>query len=297
MKFGKVESITGIDFRLPPDPEGTEEILGRFKKDPKRVPQLYFGSPVWTCKDWVGDLFPPKTKPADYLFHYSRQLTSVELNSMFYRIPPATTLEKWRETAPEGFLFCPKINQLISQYPNLRGPEGMTEDFISAARMLEPRLGMTFLQLPPAFGPDRLDHLQRFLQEWPRDLELGVEFRHPDWFETDAGFALLESFGKTAVITDTAGRRDVLHMRLTAPKVLVRWAGNNLHPTDYARLDEWIERIGKWLRAGLQTVYFFIHVPEEHLGPQLVNYFIEKINAREGLQLKPWKSFREATLF
>ena len=45
---------------------------------------FYIGCAVWGYKDWVGDLFPPGSKSADFLSLYSRRLTTVEGNTSFY---------------------------------------------------------------------------------------------------------------------------------------------------------------------------------------------------------------------
>ncbi len=43
----------------------------------------------------------------------------------------------------------------------------------------------------------------------------------------------LRNLGMGLIITDTAGRRDVVHMHLPVPRALIRFVGNSLHPTDY----------------------------------------------------------------
>jgi hypothetical protein len=44
-------------------------------------------------------------------------------------------------------------------------------------------------------------------------------------------------------MSDTYGRRDCVHMELTTPEATIRFAGNNLAPSDYTRLDAWVERL------------------------------------------------------
>ena len=58
--------------------------------------------------------------------------------------------------------------------------------------------------------------------------------------------------GMGAVISDTAGRRDALHMRVTAPFVLVRFGGYEGHASDEARLTQWAQRIAEWKDQGLR---------------------------------------------
>jgi uncharacterized protein YecE (DUF72 family) len=137
-----------------------------------------------------------------------------------------------------------------------------------------------------------ISSLRHFLEALPAGFKLAIEFRHPAWFSggmlrSDA-IRLLESHSVIALMTDVAGRRDVLHMNLTAPRAMIRFVGNSLHPTDYSRIDAWVSRLKDWLSQGLQELYFFIHEPDNVQAPDLIRYFIEQMNARCALDLKPW---------
>ena len=83
-----------------------------------------------------------------------------------------------------------------------------------------------------------------------------------------------------SIITDAAGRRDCVHMRLTTPQAFIRFVGNGLHPTDYTRIDAWVERIATWLHAGIEKIYFFMHQHEELHSPELCRYLIRQLNDR-----------------
>jgi hypothetical protein len=91
-------------------------------------------------------------------------------------------------------------------------------------------------------------------------------------------FAFLNKHSIGAIITDTAGRRDCAHMRLTIPKAFIRFVGNSLHPTDYSRIDVWAKRVKNWLDNGLKELYFFMHMHDEALSPELTAYLVEKLN-------------------
>ncbi|MCC7467544.1 MAG: DUF72 domain-containing protein, partial [Saprospiraceae bacterium] len=88
-------------------------------------------------------------------------------------------------------------------------------------------------------------------------------------------FDLLKDYQTAAVITDVAGRRDVCHMALTHPAVLIRFVGNGLHPTDYTRVKAWSERLKYWLDRGLKQVYFFAHEPDNLLAPELSRFCVD----------------------
>ncbi|RZL61719.1 MAG: DUF72 domain-containing protein, partial [Pedobacter sp.] len=71
----------------------------------------------------------------------------------------------------------------------------------------------------------------------------------------------------------------------TSPTAFIRYVGAN-HESDYARLDEWVERIAKWKEQGLENLYFFVHQNVELASPLLSAYFIENLNKAIGTDLK-----------
>ncbi len=96
---------------------------------------------------------------------------------------------------------------------------------------------------------------------------------------------MLEENNRGLLITDTSGRRDMIHMELTVPKAFIRFVGNNIHPTDYPRIDSWIERMGKWMKEGIHEIYFMMHQHDESNTPVISEYMIKKMNAELGLKL------------
>ncbi|MBN2869011.1 MAG: DUF72 domain-containing protein, partial [Flavobacteriaceae bacterium] len=127
-----------------------------------------------------------------------------------------------------------------------------------------------------------------------------VEFRHTDWYNdptvSEELFQLLEGNNISNVIVDTAGRRDLMHMRLTNQTAFVRYVGAN-YPTDYTRLDDWIERLKTWKTQGIKEIDFFIHQNIEKESPLLSAYFIKQLNAELGAQLKVPNEAQQQNLF
>ena len=289
MKFGKLPDISRVNFTLPPDHPQTLSTLSRLKKD--SAPRVWVGSSRWGERDLVGKIYPPKTPPGDYLTHYSRHFSTIELNTTHYRIPTPELVQQWCEKTEPSFVFCPKVPQLISHQPDFGHSLRATDQFLGGLVAFGDQLGIPFLQLPPSFSPQSGKALFSYLSDWPADIPLAVEFRHPDWFTNprirDRAFDLLEERRISPVITDTAGRRDVIHQRLTTDTVFVRFVGNRLHPTDYLRVDAWVRRIQRWQEAGLQRLYFIVHQPEEHLCVDLAIYAVEQLNLHCGLALSP----------
>ena len=287
MDFGKLADVSKVNFKLPADAEATGRILSAVAAPAK--PRVFVGCPVWTCKEWLGRIYPANAREKDYLYHYSRQFNTIELNTTHYRIPDATTITRWRTVASRGFTFCPKWPQQISHELGLQYAEAPTKAFCDSVRGLAEHLGASFLQLPPYFTPHQADVLVNFLENVPEEIPVAVEFRHEDWFRPSAvvaeTFRQMEQMGISTVLTDVAGRRDALHMRLTTPTAMVRFVGNGLHPSDYRRVEDWAERLGAWFKGGVQTVYFFVHQPDNVLSPDLALYFIRLLNGQYGLNL------------
>lgn len=283
MEFGKIDNPHLVDFTLPPDAEANTRLLQE-QGEPNSL-RIYMGCTGWGMPEWVGKWYPKGTKSKDYLMQYALQFNSIELNTTHYRIPDAATTKAWYEATPQYFRFPPKVPQTISRSNDLGLSEGLIPIFCQAVSALNDKLGTSFLQLPPYFGPNRIAVLERFLQAFPvKDVPLAIEFRHEDWFSTPQAstqvFNLLERYGVSTVITDVAGRRDVLHQHLTTPTAMLRFVGTAIHDIDYPRLMAWIEKLSVWKTQGLREAYIFIHEPDNTLAPELATYF-----ATQGLSL------------
>lgn len=288
MKFGKLESIDGVDFSLAPeDPRNASTLANA--ADTAEAFQVLVGCPVWGNKGWIGKIYPKRAKAGEYLTYYAQSFNTIELNSTHYGMPKAETLLRWKEQAAGGFEFCPKFPQEISHYQKLTGKPERVQLFCERVSLLEEKLGHSFVQLPPTFGPDSFDRLERFVESFPAFVPLAIEFRHPDWFVDrclmDDAFDLLQGHGVATVITDVAGRRDVSHASLTSEVVLLRFVGNQLDPTDYTRLDDWLERFGRWKDMGVKKVFVFVHEPDDTFAPDIGGHLIEKLNHSFGLSL------------
>lgn len=282
MKFGKVQDISTVDFRLPENPAENDLLLAKYERT--ETPRLYIGCTGWSMKEWVGKVYPEKTKAKDFLKYYAKQFNTIELNATHYRIPNYDTIQKWIKETPDDFRFCPKIPQSVSHSRDLGLESGNLQGFCDIIQQLEQRLGCCFMQMPPYFGKDCLGMLERFLEQFPPQIPLAIELRHESWFASKADLEpllqLLEHKNVTALITDVAGRRDVLHHRLTNNCAMIRFVGNGLHPTDYERIDAWVEQLKDWTEKGLSDTYFFPHEPDNLLAPDLALYLKEKATER-----------------
>lgn len=304
MKFGKLLDLRGVDFSLPTDHPQTERVLAAHAQRSPQAPQIYLGATGWGNKEWLGTWYPTRTKPAEFLRPYSRQFQTIEFNSTHYRVPDEATVERWYQLSEPDFRFCPKLPQFISHKQRLRNAHSSTDEFLNSVSGLREKLGPIFMQLPENFGPSEVDFLLAYLEDWPRTVPLYLEMRHPEWFQggpaAEAVYAQLEELGYGTVISDVAGRRDVLHMRLPNPVLVLRFVGNGGHPSDAQRANDWVQRLKQWLDQGLRSAWLFIHQPEMHMVPDHTVFWAQRIREVCGIDVKypqPVEEARQQSLF
>ncbi|MCX2479637.1 DUF72 domain-containing protein [Pedobacter sp. MC2016-15] len=294
MEFGKVrpEDVPSINFKLPEDGQQNSKVLN---KKNEATADIFIGCAKWSLPEWVGFLYPLKTKAANFLPEYARHFNSIELNAAYYKIPSIETVRKWQKqaagNAKNGFLFCPKFPETISHHKRLKGAESATDEFLASVVEFGESLGPCFLQMSDSFGPNSLSTLADFLRSLPEDLNVFTELRNEEWFSDPSYrkqvFELFSSLHDGAVITDVAGRRDVLHMEVTIPEVFIRFIGNGaaFREADYARIDAWAERIKTWQDRGLKKVYFFLHQHDELESVRLAAHTVKSFNQTLGSQI------------
>jgi uncharacterized protein YecE (DUF72 family) len=303
MEFGRIpeNELDKIDFKLPPDPAFNRKI---FTDRPVTKPKVYVGCAKWGRVEWVGKIYPLKTKEKDFLDHYVHHYNSIELNATHYKIYGPIGIQKWAAKANgKDFLFCPKMFQGVTHRGSLKGKDFILNEFLRGIVAFEKHLGPVFVQVSDTFSPKRKDELFGFLRSLPADLQFFLEVRHPDWFKKEMSeelFSRLNEINAGAVITDTAGRRDCAHMYLTLPKTFIRFVGNSLHKTDFPRIDDWVNRVKYWLDNGMKEIYFFMHMHDEAKSPELTVYLVDKLNKICGLDLAKPKFIhkeQQSTLF
>lgn len=284
MKFGKVENPGSLDLSLPKDHPDTQRILHESGLESKK-PKVFIGCPRWAKAELKG-FYPKGTK--DELTYYSSQFNAIEMNAFYYRIFPTQTVDKWYDRSASDFTFFPKVPQLISQFRRLKNCRVELDDYLVSISHFNEKLGTVFLQMNENYGPNNFEDLTRFVNDWPKDLPLTVELRHADWYN-NAGTnnelcAMLQENKVGHTITDTAGRRDIVHMRLTNPTCFVRFTGSN-HISDVDRLDEWFKRLTTWKEQGINQINFFIHQTIEKDLQMLSARMVQKINEEWGYNM------------
>ena len=229
---------------------------------------ICIGTQGWNYDAWVGPFYPLNTRPADFLSVYSRAFDSVEVDSTFYGVPAASTIESWARRTPAGFIFSLKMPQEVTHEQRLRDSIGVAELFYQRVRELGAKLGPILVQLGPDFEPSELPALVDFVGKVPKDLRFVVEFRHRGWISEGVLALLRERNIALALVEGRWIPRKMmlaLAKRPTADFVYIRWMGPNRDLVDYSRvqvdrsreIEAWTETIVE-VRGKVKSVYGYV---------------------------------------
>jgi uncharacterized protein YecE (DUF72 family) len=243
---------------------------------------LYVGTSGWQYRDWRDAFYPPKLRAADWLAAYASQFGVVEVNSTFYGLPKTSSVERWVEETPAGFVFVTKMSRYLTHVRRLRDPEQPVRLFFERLEALGPRLGPVLLQFPPTLVAD-VGLLDEALRLMPRRVRIAVEPRHPSWF-TDEVRRLLAKHDAALCVADR-------HNRLQGPVWrTASWAYVRLHEGvatprpcygDEA-LRHWVSRIAStW---GGDDVYVFFNNDHRACAPHNA-IRLRELAQRAGLQV------------
>lgn len=284
MKFGQVSDVNTIAFFLPKDHPDTVNVLQRSTIN-KPALNFHLGFAKWDRK-YLGQFYPKGIGKKD-LEYYSSVINCIEMNAFYYRIFPPEMVRRWYDRTSSNFTFCPKLPQVITQFRRLKDCDDKVAQFLNSINHFKEKLGMCFIQMHESFNPEKMDDLSTFISRWPDDAPLAIELRHTDWYNNPRIalklYKLFEKSNITNIITDTPGRRDLMHMRLTSSSAFIRFTGAN-HSSDYKRLDDWVERIKEWTEMGLENLYFFIHQPNGHENMDAYNHFVKALRDTVGVE-------------
>ena len=283
MKFGQVNDMDLVDFELPIIGDETKTILSNLKRSYDL--NFYFGAPGWSDQKFKGLIYPPKTPLKNFLFEYSKQFNSIEVNATRYGIPKKNVLQKWYESVNETFKFSMKVPQIITHRKDINDYTAKIkmDEFLTAINILGNKSGVSFAVMAKYFDTSKFDDLEMFVNSWPNDTPLAIEFRNKSWFEKENIRKWQNLFfdkNIIPVITDTPGRRDVAHFNLVNNHLFVRYVGNFNHPSDLYRIKLWTEKVREIISLGINNIWFYVHQPGENREKILsfYNSMIPKMN-------------------
>lgn len=216
------------------------------------------------------DLPVPRSKfPAEFqgksrLQYYAVLFNTLEVNSIFYKLPRSSTVANWADSVPDKFRFTCKVSKSITHAKELQFAVKDVDDFIGVVEHIGEKKGCLLAQFPPSLKIDMLDRLQRLLEILGERLQttrwkLAVEFRDPSWYEREV-YELLEEYNAALVIQDIPAsatpisdvRGDVIYLRFHGPEPRYRGSYSNEFLKRYAAY------INIWLHEK-KTVYAYFN--------------------------------------
>lgn len=144
--------------------------------------RVLVGTSGFVYPHWKGILYPEDLPQRLWLDHYAREFPTVELNTTFYRLPRAESVERWRAESPPGFVFAAKGSRYLTHQKRLLDPQPSLARYFEPVSLLRRKLAVVLWQLPPRWkaNPERL---LAFLAALPRRFRHAVEFRDESWYE------------------------------------------------------------------------------------------------------------------
>src|SRR5919112_173291 len=77
---------------------------------------IHVGTSSWADPGFVEEWYPDGLPARDRLPYYAERFEGVEVNSTFYAVPAARTVQRWVEATPDGFVFDVKVHRLLSRH-------------------------------------------------------------------------------------------------------------------------------------------------------------------------------------
>jgi uncharacterized protein YecE (DUF72 family) len=131
----------------------------------------------WTYEPWRANFYPAGLPHAQELYHASRRLTAIEINSTYHGTQKRTSFAKWRDETPDGFVFSVKASRYATNRGTLADAGESIERFVgSGIAELGPKLGPLLWQFMPTKRFDAGD-FEAFMKLLPKEVE-GVPLRH-----------------------------------------------------------------------------------------------------------------------
>ncbi|SMC09668.1 DUF72 domain-containing protein [Nitratiruptor tergarcus] len=142
----------------------------------------YIGTAGWSIPKVYAHLFPSE---GTHLERYAKKFTITEINRTFYRLPRASTLQKWSEQTPPSFKFSAKLNRSFTHFHKLQSTQGL-EEHIETLKNLGSKFFALLVQLPPSLEFN--ENVAKSFFEKLREIFSGyiaLEARHESWKKSD----------------------------------------------------------------------------------------------------------------
>ena len=207
--------------------------------------------------------YPTAFQGKSRLQYYASLFNSLEINSIFYKLPRNSTVANWAASVPGNFRFTCKVSKTITHAKGLKFDVKDVDDFIKVVENIGDKKGCLLAQFPPSLKIEKLDQLQTLLETlgestYKSDWKLAIEFRDPSWYEREVQ-ELLEEYDAAMVIQDIPKsatpfnfvRGDFVYLRFHGPEP--RYRGN--YSDEF--LKQYAGYINRWISENKTVFAYF----------------------------------------
>jgi uncharacterized protein YecE (DUF72 family) len=207
--------------------------------------------------------YPAEFQDKTRLTYYSSLFNSVEVNSTFYKLPLARTVEKWSAEVPGNFRFTFKLWQEITHQKGGGFKVEHVGRFMQIINQAADKKGCLLVQFPPSvsLNPVMLNTLLEEIKVHDEDAtwKIAVEFRNKSWYN-DVVYQLLDQHKAAMVLHDLPASAapiqdsdaDFVYLRFHGPNGGYRGS----YEDDF--LYEYASYIKDWINDG-KTVYAYFN--------------------------------------
>ena len=208
--------------------------------------------------------YPDEFRDKTRLHYYASLFNSIEINSIFYKLPRHSTIANWAATVPDHFRFTFKVSKTITHVKGLEFAAQDVDDFVATVENIGDKKGCLLAQFPPSLTIENINQLQKLLETLGEATEnknwkIAMEFRNSSWYEREV-YELLEEFNVSMVIQDIPKsatpmnevRGNFIYLRFHGPEP--RYRG------DYS--DDVLKKYADYIKAWLnekKTVYTYFN--------------------------------------
>lgn len=207
--------------------------------------------------------FPEQFRCKTRLEYYSTLFNSIEINSIFYKLPRAETLQNWSEQVPPDFRFTFKLSKSITHSPQLNFDIQDLERFLTVINNVGQKKGCILAQFPPSFTITNFQALHYLLKTFNESAlsekwKLALEFRNASWNQNEV-YELLDSYGASMVWHDLYSLepqwdvydQDIMYVRFHGPEPRYRGNYSDAYLTEKATI------IKNYLKENKQVYIYF----------------------------------------
>lgn len=207
--------------------------------------------------------YPPAFRDKSRLTYYASLFNSIEINSSFYKVPQAATVQKWAESVPAGFTFTFKLWREITHVKKLAFREADVLQFMEVISQAGEKKGSLLIQFPPGITVEQYSQVEQLLNivhgaNPGNGWKVALEFRHSSWYIGEV-FELADEYASSIVLHDIPKSRneqlnrqaDFVYLRFHGP------AGDYKGGYTDGQLAQHAKQIRAWLKEGKEVYVYF----------------------------------------